>query len=364
MKNVNIKLLLAITIGLFALTKAKAQDVVSRPTQFNQWVAFAQNHPGTSANRLMGVSAAQGLKGNYMNYVYIGSGLTLSGDSLKVSGTGSGAPWLITGNTITGNRWLGTNNNRSLHVRTNGIEYLLLDSLGNFRAGASNTLPLFNSTAQNQTHLATAGSYTIRTTTGNIVLNATSSQAVNIGTVTGPQKLNVLGNSYFNGDVGIGIGNPLYKLQVDGSFYTKFLNGSKKYITENTAGAGGFSASIVDTVTGENINLSITEYALGCLATDGGSNSTFLNQQSNTLSFTDNGSNTFFTVKNTGNTGIGTATPAAILDVVSTSSGVLLPRVTTGQRDAFATPANGMIIYNTTTDKFQGYAGGAWVDLN
>lgn len=65
-----------------------------------------------------------------------------------------------------------------------------------------------------------------------------------------------------------------------------------------------------------------------------------------------------------GNFGIGTSTPAAILDVTSTTSGVLLPRVTTAERDLFATPANGMIIYNTTTDKFQGYAAGVWADLN
>lgn len=39
-----------------------------------------------------------------------------------------------------------------------------------------------------------------------------------------------------------------------------------------------------------------------------------------------------------------------------------LASLTTTQRDAF-TPGNGMIIYNTTTAKFQGYEAGAWVNL-
>ena len=39
-----------------------------------------------------------------------------------------------------------------------------------------------------------------------------------------------------------------------------------------------------------------------------------------------------------------------------------LSNCTTTQRDAL-TPANGDTIYNTTTNKFQGYEGGAWIDL-
>jgi len=35
---------------------------------------------------------------------------------------------------------------------------------------------------------------------------------------------------------------------------------------------------------------------------------------------------------------------------------------TTTERDAL-TPANGMMIYNSTVHKFQGYANGVWVDL-
>jgi hypothetical protein len=65
-----------------------------------------------------------------------------------------------------------------------------------------------------------------------------------------------------------------------------------------------------------------------------------------------------------GNVGIGTATPAAIVDITSSTSGLLLSRVDTTERDAFTGATNGMIIYNTDVNKFQGYANNAWVDLN
>ena len=60
----------------------------------------------------------------------------------------------------------------------------------------------------------------------------------------------------------------------------------------------------------------------------------------------------------TGKLGIGTATPdpSAQLDVTSTTGGVLLPRMTTAQRDAIANPKEGLLIFNSTSRKFQGYA--------
>jgi hypothetical protein len=67
---------------------------------------------------------------------------------------------------------------------------------------------------------------------------------------------------------------------------------------------------------------------------------------------------------NGGNVGIGTTSPAtnALLELSSTSKALLLTRLTTTQRDAM-TAVNGMIIYNTTTNTFQGRANGAWVNL-
>lgn len=63
--------------------------------------------------------------------------------------------------------------------------------------------------------------------------------------------------------------------------------------------------------------------------------------------------------------GIGTNSvdSGATLEVDGTTGGILFPRLTTTQRDALSF-TNGLVIYNSTTNKLQVYAGGAWVDLH
>jgi len=77
--------------------------------------------------------------------------------------------------------------------------------------------------------------------------------------------------------------------------------------------------------------------------------------------FTLDGANAVFT---TGSVGIGVDPPSttAVLDVTSTTQGLLAPRMTTSQRLAIATPANGLIVYDTTTKSLQIYdsVGTAW----
>lgn len=58
-----------------------------------------------------------------------------------------------------------------------------------------------------------------------------------------------------------------------------------------------------------------------------------------------------------------TLSSAGILELIATTGALLLPRLTTTQQNAL-TAVNGMLIYNTSTNKFRGYAGGAWVDLH
>jgi len=61
--------------------------------------------------------------------------------------------------------------------------------------------------------------------------------------------------------------------------------------------------------------------------------------------------------------GIGTTNPDAssVLDVESTNKGFLPPRLTTAQRDAIASPAEGLTIYNTTNVCLEFYNGTLWV---
>jgi hypothetical protein len=52
--------------------------------------------------------------------------------------------------------------------------------------------------------------------------------------------------------------------------------------------------------------------------------------------------------------GIGTVNPdqTALLDLVSNKAGLLVPRMTTQERDAISSPAKGLLIYNTSTPDF------------
>lgn len=45
--------------------------------------------------------------------------------------------------------------------------------------------------------------------------------------------------------------------------------------------------------------------------------------------------------------------PSAALDIFSNEQGVLLPQLTTVERDGITDPANGLLIYNTDSDEFQ-----------
>ena len=75
--------------------------------------------------------------------------------------------------------------------------------------------------------------------------------------------------------------------------------------------------------------------------------------------------NTSGSITTSGSFGVGTASPAAnsALDITSTSKGLLLPRLTSTQRDAISSPPSGLMIYNTTTGTFQCYANGSWTNL-
>jgi hypothetical protein len=66
------------------------------------------------------------------------------------------------------------------------------------------------------------------------------------------------------------------------------------------------------------------------------------------------------------NVGIGTTTPSASaqLDVSSTTRGMLIPRMTSAQRNAIASPAAGLMVYDTNLASFYFYNGSVWSPVN
>ncbi|WP_353779348.1 hypothetical protein [Winogradskyella sp. 3972H.M.0a.05] len=61
--------------------------------------------------------------------------------------------------------------------------------------------------------------------------------------------------------------------------------------------------------------------------------------------------------------GIGTQTPQAALDIVSSSAGILIPRMSTAERDAVSADLS-ELIYNTDTNQFEYYSdGNIWIPI-
>jgi len=59
-----------------------------------------------------------------------------------------------------------------------------------------------------------------------------------------------------------------------------------------------------------------------------------------------------------------TAHNSAILDVKSTTKGILAPRMTTVQRTAIGTPAAGLLVYDTDTNSYWCYNGSVWTNFS
>ncbi len=74
---------------------------------------------------------------------------------------------------------------------------------------------------------------------------------------------------------------------------------------------------------------------------------------------------TSFSIMGQQNVGVGTASPdpSAILDVSSSDKGMLTPRMATVDRESIVDPAEGLIVFDTSTDTFWYFDGAAWKEI-
>jgi hypothetical protein len=220
-------------------------------------------------------------------------------------GGGGASGWGLTGNASAVTDFLGTTNNRTMRFRTNNVERMVIDSTG--RVGIGTATPL------TQLHIfsnATATNTNLRLSSGTL--------SANIISFTNP----------------------------DGSSQGAFL------ATGSTYGYGTFQANQTNLIGGTGGVALRTNNAANIrfYATNADADLSTVQQQM----FGSSG-NVHFQ-----NGGTYTDIPSARVAVNSTTQGLLIPRMTLTQRNAIASPATGLLIYNTDSTTLHGYNGTNW----
>ena len=248
---------------------------------------------------------------------------------------------LLIGNNSLNDAYIIQRENANLFVRTNNTDRITINGSGNVGIGTSTPSQLLEVSGNDPNLLinSTSGHGYLRVNSApsaeaGIQLQANGS---NIWTMYRPSNTNDL-RFYDGGDrvtfksggnVGIGTTSPNYALHTHTD-----VNSIMQFTT---------------TSTGTTVND-------GLLIGNNSLNDAYIIQRENANLFVRTNNTDRLVINGAGNVGIGTSTPntSAALEVNSTTGSLLLPRLTTAQRDAL-TPETGMMIYNTDDNKFQGY---------
>jgi hypothetical protein len=232
-------------------------------------------------------------------------------------------------------------------------------------AFTSNTTGVGNTAiGDNALHTNNAGDYNTALGDATLALNTTGNRNTAIGSAALYSNYNGVNNSAF------GVGALTYNIGgVDN------VGVGKEALHSNSNGSyniGIGTASLQSNTSGSNNTAIGNSTGLGIISGNNntiiGANVTGLSDVSNHIILA-NGSGAIkarhdgsdWTLN--GSVSIGSSAPvgSAKLEVNSTTQGFLLPRMTTVQRDAISSPAEGLSIYNTTTKGNELFNGTAWV---
>ena len=201
------------------------------------------------------------------------------------------------------------------------------------------------------------------------ILNETNSEQftilnsgnVGIGTITPVSKLSVGSSSEFQvnstGDI-IKINNVITTFpSSQGAANTVLTNNGSGTLTWAASSGGSGSAWL----TAGNTGTLASTAAIGSAA----NNSFIGTTDSKDFAMVTNNLERM-RIASGGNVGIGNISPAATaaLDITSTTKGLLIPRMTTSQRNAITLPATGLQIYNTDCSMLNYWSGSCWISTS
>lgn len=241
--------------------------------------------------------------------------LAISKNDLAVAlGSGGTPGWGLNGNSNGSIKYIGTNDNFAFPIYTNGVERARFLPNGNIGFGTPSPITKLQVSANDQSAFIVSTRYESATAApaGFIGLKARGNSITPSAVLTGDELVAVAALGYHSGGA-----------------FASYTGTAIFYAAENF------------TPTNQGTSFKIGTTAIG----------------STTLFY-------HLAVTSQGQVGVGTLTPAtsALLDLSSTTGALLVPRMTGAQETAL-TPTNGMIIYNTSLNKFRGYENGSWTNL-
>ena len=188
-------------------------------------------------------------------------------------------------------------------------------------------------------------------------LGATQSLGFSVGPSLNQMILTSTGN------VGIGTTAPAAKLEIYGTGST---SSTVNFLIKNSSGV-----KIIESFDNGLIRLNNTLNTNQAIYINNGNSNVHYALDSHIFNVVNDSYQTidFVTIKgNLGKPamGVGTMSPnsSAILDLTSISKGFLPPRMTNTEMNAIASPAAGLVVYDTTNNKLTVYNGSSWVPLH